>query len=78
MKIRRKREKAAVAQKKAWQQGQIYDGLGLPDDEFDYENFVQREFGRKPHRKIGIKWYWWLTGAVLAAAFGLTVFGGLF
>ncbi|NNC89638.1 MAG: hypothetical protein HKN82_14380 [Akkermansiaceae bacterium] len=76
-KRRKLREKAAVARKKAWQQGQVYDGLGLPDDEFDYEGFVQREFGGKPHRQVGLKWYWWVTGAVLAGAMAVALFGGL-
>jgi len=41
------------------------DGLDLSDEDFDYDAFVAREFGGKPHRSIGIRWYWWATGAVL-------------
>lgn len=41
------------------------DGLDLPDDEFDYDEFVDREFSETPHRRIRIKWYWWLTAVVL-------------
>ena len=77
-KRRRKREKAAVARKKAWEQGNVYDGLGLPDDEFDYEKFVQREFEGKPHHRIGIRWYWWVAGAALLTAFGWAAFAGMF
>ena len=29
---------------------------------------LAREFGRRPHRRIGIAWYWWLTGLVLLIA----------
>ena len=76
-KRRKRKEKAVAARKKAWEQGQVYDGLGLPDDEFDYEEFVRREFGGKPHRQIGIKWYWWVTGAVLLGAMAVALFGGL-
>ena len=76
---RNKRRKVAAGKKKrAWEQDAIYDGLGVPDDEFDYEGFIEREFGKKPHRKVGLKWYWWVTGAVLLAAMGWAVLGGLF
>ena len=76
-KRQRIRVKAAAARKKAWEQGQVYDGLGLPDDEFDYESFVQREFGKKPHQQIGIKWYWWVTGALLLGTLVLGLVHGL-
>lgn len=46
---------------------EIYDGLDLPDDDFDYDEFVAREFGRVPHRKTGVKWYWWLLAVVFLA-----------
>jgi hypothetical protein len=41
--------------------------LGLPEEEFDYDEFVEREFGKapKPH---GLSWVWWLTGIVLLIA----------
>jgi hypothetical protein len=58
--------------KKSWRQDSVYDGLDLPDDDFDYDEFVAREFGRTPHRKLGVKWHWWLLGiAALAAMIGL-------
>lgn len=43
------------------------DGLGLPEEDFDYDAFVAREFGIKPHKRIGIAWYWWVTAALLLA-----------
>ncbi len=43
------------------------DGLDLPDDDFDYDDFVAREFGKIPHRKTGLKWYWWLLALVVLA-----------
>ena len=41
-----------------------YDGLDLPDDEFDYEDYAKREFGGadKPGGENAI---WWVTGLVL-------------
>ena len=72
-----KRKVAAGKKRKHWEQDAIYDGLGVPDDEFDYERFIQKEFSQKPHRQIGIKWYWWVTGAVLLFAMAWAVFGAI-
>lgn len=44
---------------KPWEQEETADGLDLPDEDFDYDEFIGREFGNAPHRKIGIKWYWY-------------------
>lgn len=63
---RRKRSRATARKaRKSWEQDPACDGLDLPDGDFDYEDFVAREFGRQPHRRIGIKWYWWLTGVIV-------------
>jgi hypothetical protein len=59
---------------------EIYDGLDLPDDDFDYDEFVAREFGHMPHKKTGVKWYWWVVAlAVLSLmALGLAIRGDVF
>lgn len=58
--------------KKSWEQEKSADGLDLPNDDFDYDAFVAREFGGKsPHRTLGVKWYWWLLG--VAVLFGMIV-----
>lgn len=54
--------------KKSWEQDSAHDGLNLPDEDFDYDEFVAREFGKAPHRALGVKWYWWLLGVVILAA----------
>lgn len=53
--------------KRSWEQDKMYDNLDLPDDDFDYDEFVAKEFGQVPHKKIGVKWYWWLLGVVVLA-----------
>ncbi len=53
--------------KKSWEQPGAVDGLDLPEDDFDYEDFCKREFGKKPHQRTGLKWYWWLLGVVTLA-----------
>lgn len=63
-----KKTKPAKPGKKPWEQDAAQDGLDLPDDDFDYDEFVAREFGKAPHRSLGVKWYWWLLGVVVLAA----------
>lgn len=74
---RLKKARAIKVARRPWEQDESMDGLDLPDDDFDYDAFVEREFGDKPHRRIGIKWYWWLTAAVVLGAFAWLVFGRL-
>ena len=50
-----------------WRQdAESYDGLDLPDDNFDYDEFVRREFG-SPIKPAGIKTIWWITAIVVLA-----------
>lgn len=56
-----------------WSERAQADRLDLPDDEFDYEDFVAREFGgRKPTRR-GLQRFWWVVACVVLAAFLLMV-----
>lgn len=49
------------------------DAAEIPDDEFDYDAFVEREFGNgvRPH---GIHPVWWVTAILLLAAFLAMIF----
>lgn len=41
-----------------WSERARSDALGIPDDSFDYQDFVEREFkGRKPKRKLQPLWF---------------------
>jgi hypothetical protein len=40
--------------------------LDLPDEDFDYKDFVEREFGEKRPVPRGITWVWWAVAAALA------------
>ena len=42
----------------------VYDGLDLPDGDFDYDDFVKEEFGGGAKRQH-IPIIWWITGAIL-------------
>lgn len=51
--------------KHSWEQDKALDGLDLPDEGFDYDEFVAKEFGKAPHRSLGVRWYWWALGVVV-------------
>ncbi|BCX49684.1 hypothetical protein HAHE_35920 [Haloferula helveola] len=75
---KRKRRKAKVRQeRKSWEQDSSYDGLDLPDEDFDYDEFVNREFGNAPHRRVPIQWYWWVVAILLLGGFAWALFAGL-
>jgi len=47
------------------------EDLGLPNNDFDYDEFVEREFGASQRPKIvpqGIHWFWWLISIGLITA----------
>ena len=53
-----------------WSERASAQRLDLPDDEFDYDEFVKEEFGsetRRPARPKGIHWFWWALALALAA-----------
>jgi hypothetical protein len=51
-----------------WKGDHIHDGLDLPDDDFNYDDFAASEFGiGRP--KSGIKPFWVMTAMVLLAVF---------
>ena len=52
-----------------WSDQTVYDGTGIEDpSEFNYDEFMEREFGTpKPHGAH--QWFWWAVAAVTLAAF---------
>ena len=61
-------KKTKKPRQRSWEQDKSQDGLDLPDDDFDYEKFVAREFGSAPHQALGLQWYWWLLAVALLVA----------
>ena len=53
-----------------WSETAYASSLDLPpsDEDFDYEEYKQREFGT-PSKPNGIAWYWWLAAIILLLAF---------
>lgn len=54
-----------------WSSAARYDGLDLPDETFDYDEFVQREFGGKLRRVAppGVHPFWWVVAVLALTAF---------
>ena len=50
-----------------------YDGVDLPNDDFNYDDFVKREFGSRV-KPSGLKMVWWIAGILLILAFLLMYF----
>jgi len=46
---------------------ETYDAVDLPDEDFNYEEFVKQEFGSS--RRSAIKTVWWITAILVVAAF---------
>ena len=57
-----------------WSDKAYADNLGLPDKEFDYDQFVKEEFGAGRAKPRGIHWLWWLTALLLISAFLFFIF----
>ena len=51
-----------------WSDEAHASNLGLPDDEFDYDEFTKREFGGNSPVPHGLHWWWWLVGIALLVA----------
>lgn len=51
-----------------WSDSAAADALGLPDENFNYDEFVEREFGEKEPARGGLpRWVWATTAAVVLA-----------
>lgn len=67
-------EECGACEKSGWKNadGQSHDGLDLPDDSFDYEVFIAREFGGREDGVSGNRrslWFW--VGIVLVIILAL-------
>ena len=45
-------------EKTGWSDSAHADNLGIPDETFDYGEFVKNEFDASPKPR-GIHWFWW-------------------
>ena len=50
-----------------------YDGVYLPEHDFNYDDFVKQEFGSQT-KPAGLKTIWWIVGIALIVALVFFVF----
>jgi uncharacterized membrane protein YvbJ len=51
-----------------WQQdAETYEALDLPDEDFNYDEFVREEFGSS-FKPAGMKTIWWITAILIIVA----------
>jgi len=43
----------------------IFDALDMPEEDFDYDEFVRKEFESVPPKPAGISTVWWVVAIVL-------------
>ena len=58
-----------------WSEEARTDGLDLPDDNFNYDQFVKEEFGGEKASPVprGFHWFWWLVGVAILVGIGLVL-----
>ena len=56
-------------EKTGWSDSACTGHLGIPDEKFDYDEFVKEEFAPRSPKPRGIHWLWWLTALLLVLAF---------
>lgn len=55
-------------EKTGWSEEAAASNLGIPNDDFDYDEFTKREFGQEPKTvPRGISPLWWLVAVGLLA-----------
>ena len=75
---KRGRERSQRAGRRGWEKTEESEGLDLPDEAFDYDDFIAREFGNKGRGDvIRIRWYWWVTALLLITTLALLASAGL-
>jgi hypothetical protein len=52
-----------------WSDSAYASSLGIPEENFDYGEFVKEEFGSARVKPRGLHWLWWLTALVLGVLF---------
>jgi hypothetical protein len=62
-------------EKTGWSDTAAAQELGLPDDSFDYDEFVKNEFNEEtPLKPRGLAWLWWLVAVIVLAGFVALLF----
>lgn len=75
---KRGRKRSQRAGRRGWEQTEGSEWLDLPDEAFDYDDFIAQELGNKGRGDvIRIRWYWWVTAVLLITTLVLLASAGL-
>jgi hypothetical protein len=67
-----------ACERSGWSENSALDGLDLPDGEdFDYERFVEEEFGARKAGRTGVHPMWTVAAIIVLAAMVLLVLSGM-
>ncbi len=58
-----------------WRESSLYDGLDLPDDAYAENKNADGPPAPSSPRINGVRWYWWLAGALVLLLFVAATFG---
>jgi len=64
-------------ERSGWSAHARYDGLDVPDadEQFDYDDFVKREFGGSEKVKLRhLSWFWWVVAVIVFVALAALFF----
>jgi hypothetical protein len=50
-----------------WSETAGTEDLELPEEGFDYDEYINREFGAKTPKPNGLHWFWWIIGLLVLA-----------
>jgi uncharacterized membrane protein YvbJ len=56
-------------EKSGWSESANTGNPDLPDEEFDYDEFLKDEFGSGAGKPRGISWVWWFVAVILIVLF---------
>jgi predicted nucleic acid-binding Zn ribbon protein len=65
-----------ACEKSGWSQNRYYDGLNLPDENFNYDDFNAREFGGA-RKQTKAQRFWFIVAIVVVVAMALLTLRGL-
>jgi hypothetical protein len=64
-----------ACEKSGWSGDGAYDGLELPDEPFDYDEFARKEFGSGAQSTGAQRWWRWVALLVLIALTWMLIAG---
>lgn len=66
--------KCGACEETGWSEQAAASDLGLPDEDFDYEEYVKREFAEKKAVPRGISRFWWVIAVAVVIAMLILLF----